>query len=295
MQPVEALVKAAVVAVIAGEMEAARQSLREINFACFTSERAQAMAQVWGSHSTVIKPARPSQQTPRVPVRTADVLATFQRDRFTCRYAHCQRRTIYLPVLKELSRIFPNVLPYQRNWRPVQRHIVYWTWSTSIEHRVAFPFGGTSARENLLTACYQCNDIKNYLPIESLGWRITDDSPQSDWDSLTAYLPHLRRIGGGAYTDVSPPTSALIIGQNAVEATAPQVGNLIRAQLPGKRSVRCYRIDGLSDSKITLSEMWRRNNDRTWVASRHRQTVHIAEMQRLFVMRAVAPAEGVED
>ncbi len=290
MKPVEALIEAAVVAVMKEELEAAKESLREIDFDWLIAERARARESVQRARSKVINPVCPSQKTPRAPVRTADELATFQRDRFTCRYAHCQRRTVYLPVLKELSRLLPDALPYQRNWRPVQSHIIYWTWSTSIEHRVAFPFGGTSEPENLLTACYQCNDVKNSLPLDTLGWKITEPA-KSDWDGLSRYLPRLRRIGHGEYQAKSHPTSAPILVRHAVGPTALQIGNLIRAQLPGKRQVRCYRIDGLSGAAITLSEMWRRNSNSTWVASKNQQTFRVAELQRVSILRAIAPAE----
>jgi 5-methylcytosine-specific restriction endonuclease McrA len=194
MQPVEVLIEAAIVAMLHKEPQVARQSLQEIDVDWLTAERARALESVWGTSSTVIKPVRPPQKTARAPVRTADKRATFQRDRFTCRYAHCQRRTIDLDVLKALSRLFPDVLPYQQNWHPVQSHIVYWTWSTSLEHREAFPFGGTSEPENLLTACYQCNDIKNSLPLEALGWRLTEPAT-SDWDGLRRYKARQNYLG----------------------------------------------------------------------------------------------------
>ncbi len=111
-----------------------------------------------------------SGMTAQSPVRASDMMSAFTRDRFTCRYEHCRRRTIYAPVLKHLSRMLPDILPYQKNWRPVEDHILYWTWSTSLEHKVSFPFGGTSAPDNLITSCYQCNDLKNILPYEDLGW-----------------------------------------------------------------------------------------------------------------------------
>jgi hypothetical protein len=290
MQPVEVLIEAAILAMLREEPQVARQSLEEIDVDGLTSERARAIKRVWGITSTVNKPVRPPQKTPRAPVRTADKRATFQRDRFTCRYAHCQRRTIDLEVLKALSRLFPDILPYQKNWYPVRSHIVYWTWSTSLEHREAFPLGGTSEPHNLLTACYQCNDLKNYLPFEALGWKLTEPTT-SDWDGLRRYLPQLQRIGHREYTGGSPPTSVPII-QKTVEPLALQVGNLIRAQLPGKQRARCYRIDNLSGSAITLSEMWRRAHDRTWVASKNQQTFPVAEFQCLCVLRAIAPADG---
>ena len=171
MKSVELLVEEAVKAAIENDLERARSWLRQIDFVSLDAERTKARELVWGKASTVTRSIRPAQKTSRAPVRSADMFATFQRDRFTCRYAHCQRQTIYLPVLKELSRLFQDVLPYQKNWFPVQRHIVYWMWGTSLEHRVSFPFGGTSELSNLLTACYQCNDLKNYHQLENLGWK----------------------------------------------------------------------------------------------------------------------------
>jgi len=147
---------------------------------------------VW-ANPLIKKPPKPKQKSFRAPVRSYDEAATFKRDHFTCRYKHCQRPTIHLSVLKQLSRIFPDILSYQRNWRPVNSHILYWCCSTSIEHIVAFPFGGTSAPENLITSCYQCNDIKNYLPLEVLGWTITNPAT-SVWDGLLRYLKPLQCI-----------------------------------------------------------------------------------------------------
>lgn len=192
MHSTEELIEAAIVAVLAGQAESARRSLRQIDFGRLAREREQAMAQVWEPHSKVKRPPL-AQKTPRAPVRKADMLATFRRDHFTCRYAHCQRRTIYLPVLKALSRLFPDELPYQSNWRPVQDHILYWTWSTSLEHRVSFPMGGNSEPANLITTCYQCNDVKNYLPLENLGWTVAEPA-KSDWNGLIEYLVQLDQL-----------------------------------------------------------------------------------------------------
>lgn len=91
-------------------------------------------------------------------------------------------------------------MPYHPNWKPVEQHALYWTCSTSLEHLVSFPAGGTSAVENLITSCYQCNDIKNRLPLALLGWDVAE-RVDADWDGLTGLLPELRaalaRRGGG--------------------------------------------------------------------------------------------------
>jgi hypothetical protein len=122
------------------------------------------------------------------------MLAIFQRDHFVCRYQHCGRRTIYVPVLRALSALFPDLIPDQKNWRPLEDHILYWTYGTTLDHRISFPHGGTSDSENLITTCYQCNDIKNMIRASDLGWQVTD-LPEEEWDGLLSFLPKLREAG----------------------------------------------------------------------------------------------------
>jgi 5-methylcytosine-specific restriction endonuclease McrA len=153
--------------------------------------RTAAHARVWGAGGPAAGYKPPLRGAARQAARRADIRATFARDRYTCRYANCRRPTVDLEVLKLLSNAFPDVLPYHSNWRPVDRHILYWTYSTSIEHRVPFPAGGTSAAGNLITACYQCNDVKNYLPLEVLRWTVGPPE-DSGWRGLTEYLSPLR-------------------------------------------------------------------------------------------------------
>ena len=135
----------------------------------------------------------PLPRTARQGTKSADVRATFTRDHYTCRYAHCRHPTVALEVLKLVSAAFPELVPYHPNWRPVDRHILYWTYSTSLEHAVSFPAGGTSSPDNLLTACYLCNDAKKHLPAELLGWTVSAPG-ESDWLGLTEYLAELQRV-----------------------------------------------------------------------------------------------------
>jgi hypothetical protein len=72
----------------------------------------------------------------------------YRRDAFTCRYSRCRKRTLYLPVLHEVANLFPDLLGTHGNWRPLEQHIVYWTCTSTLEHRVAFPHGGTESQEN---------------------------------------------------------------------------------------------------------------------------------------------------
>ena len=118
----------------------------------------------------------------------------FRRDHFVCRYVHCRRRTIAIPVLRALSRALPELIPYHPNWKPVSGQILYWIYATSLEHHTSFPHGGTSDESNLLTACYQCNDLKNWLDANALGWTVGPPD-EGDWNGLEILLPQLRARG----------------------------------------------------------------------------------------------------
>lgn len=191
MDPIASHIERAVVALLADRGLEARAELLAIDYRRLVEIRTAAHSRVWAAGGVAAGYKPPLPGAGRQPARQADIRATFARDRYTCRYAHCQRPTIDLGVLKLLSKAFPDVLPYHSNWRPVDRHILYWTCSTSLEHRVPFPAGGTSAADNLLTACYQCNDVKNFLPLDVLGWTVSPPTDAS-WKGLTEYLSPLR-------------------------------------------------------------------------------------------------------
>jgi hypothetical protein len=198
------LIEAAIFALLAGDGSAAHAALASIDADRLFVGRKEAFEQI----RRLPRQARVSGRADR-PYRRRSVpesarLEVFKRDHFTCRYAHCRRRTIHLPVLQLLSRHFPDALPYKNpNWRPVHAHIVYWTYSTSLEHKVALPekgLDGWNDKDNLLAACYQCNDIKKDLRLSDLGWAVSDNEPSS-WNDLSEYLPQLRQLAGVAAHD----------------------------------------------------------------------------------------------
>src|SRR2546425_730530 len=169
----------------------ARELLAGLDREAIANERKQLLSSIWSTPRK--SSARPSIKIKRTGVPDRLKLQVFHRDKFTCRYVHCQRRTIYIPVLRQLSRLFPDLLAYHPNWKPVADHLFYWIYSTSIEHKLSFPHGGDSAEMNLITACYCCNDAKNYLHLDDLAWEITEPS-ESDWDGLVGLLPSLKAI-----------------------------------------------------------------------------------------------------
>ena len=253
------LIERAVHAVLANNREEARQALVSIDFAQLITQREQARDAIWKAPERKKRSSSPSGKSKREPVTATNQRATFERDHFTCRYAHCQRRTIHLPVLKALSALFPDILSYHSNWKPVEKHILYWAYSTSLEHKVSFPHGGTSAPENLITTCYQCNDLKNMLHISELGWEITELA-QSDWDGLSQYARDLQALVKASNPNppikLNTPKPERAIPPTPIEA---EEGNtnlfrtnyFIRAMLPGKKSRRRYRVDAITGDQAT--------------------------------------------
>ncbi len=54
--------------------------------------------------------ARSVEQVRRGSMVEATRMRIYRRDAFTCRYSRCRRRTLYLPVLREVASVFPDLL-----------------------------------------------------------------------------------------------------------------------------------------------------------------------------------------
>ncbi|MGD1095671.1 MAG: HNH endonuclease [Bryobacteraceae bacterium] len=185
--------KDTIIALLDDRREEALVTLRAVDFDALVQMRNVARSRVWGADGVANASRSIVVRAPRQNPKRADVRATFARDRYTCRYAHCRQPTVHPDVLRLLSAAFPEVVPYHRNWRPLESHILYWTYSTSVEHVISFPSGGTSGAENLITACYLCNDVKNCLPLDLLHWTVGPPA-QSTWLGLTEYVSSLKKL-----------------------------------------------------------------------------------------------------
>ena len=71
-----------------------------------------------------------------------------------------------------------------------ESHILFWVYSASCDHIVPHARGGPTDRDNLVTACYSCQDAKNVYLNEEAGYVL---QPRSDveWDGLAHYYPAL--------------------------------------------------------------------------------------------------------
>ena len=125
-----------------------------------------------------------------VPKRTQ--LMVFQRDGFNCRY--CGRCVVVPPVLRLLSICFGEVFPYHPHWKMSVSHLAFWRDLASCDHLIPVARGGTSKAENLVTACYMCNSIKQSWLVDELRWAVSPIPARSSWDGLCSQYSGLLKV-----------------------------------------------------------------------------------------------------
>src|SRR6185437_3448255 len=132
-------------------------------------------------------PIGPCQRRKNVPEDQQARL--FQRDTFTCRYRGGQ--ALFLPALRLLSLLYPDVFPYDPHGLQEGRvsparpdatpgHMHYWTHPASADQMRPVVRHGTNDASNLTTACYGCNDWKGERMVEAPAPR-----PVAGWDGLS--------------------------------------------------------------------------------------------------------------
>jgi hypothetical protein len=135
-----------------------------------------------------LKTDLPERRTRR-PFSKQTTVAVFRRDRFTCRY--CGSAVVPTPVLRAASLVWPDVIPYQKNWRTDLTHPLYLLRSATVDHVIPHAHDGShDDLGNLATACWPCNTRKGDLP----GWKLLN-APETDWDGFVRFYPTLWQIG----------------------------------------------------------------------------------------------------
>jgi 5-methylcytosine-specific restriction endonuclease McrA len=114
--------------------------------------------------------------------------AIFARDRYTCRY--CDTRTVLIPVMYAISALYGSIFKAHRYWRRDETDIAYWTYATSVEHIVPVKRGGTNDPDNVITACWHCNEEKGTHTLLQLDWNVRPIAERA-WDGLGSKLPSL--------------------------------------------------------------------------------------------------------
>lgn len=191
------IVGEAVAALISGDVEVGERMLRSLDVSALDREKeaARSAARLAAATSPGIVSLGPHGiRTPSPAIQ----FLMFLRDGFTCRYRHCQRKTIIPPIFRALSLRYPDLIQWNKNWRGT--HPVVWLYSASVEHVVPWVSSRSSHPDtNLITTCYWCNQIKSKRRREDLGWDIVEPVSTS-WDGLASSLSELVNIVSG-YAD----------------------------------------------------------------------------------------------
>lgn len=131
-------------------------------------------------HEIRFEPA--PRRTERWPA-TSVIARVYARDRYQCRY--CGEKTILTPVMRLLSRLFPEEFPMHPNWKGDETHPAFVSRSTTLDHVQPIAGGGDPLDEgNLVTACWGCNRRKGDLTLEELGWELREPA-DPHWRGLT--------------------------------------------------------------------------------------------------------------
>jgi hypothetical protein len=185
------IVAEAVAALIGGDIKAGEQILGSLDALALDREKEAARAAAVPSAITspnIVSLVPHGARTPPLSIQ----VPMFLRDGFTCRYSHCQRKTIIPPIFRALSLQYPDLIRWNKNWR--NTHPVVWLHTARVEHVVPWAYSSSSHPDtNLITTCYWCNQIKSKRQKQDLGWDIVDPIPTS-WDGLASSLSKLASI-----------------------------------------------------------------------------------------------------
>jgi 5-methylcytosine-specific restriction endonuclease McrA len=124
----------------------------------------------------------PERRTERWPA-TSVIARVHARDRYQCRY--CGERVILPAVMRLVSRLYPELFPYHRNWKADSTHPAFVARSATLDHVRPIADGGDPLEPaNLATACWGCNRRKGDLRLDELGWSLVEPSIPN-WQGLT--------------------------------------------------------------------------------------------------------------
>ena len=272
--------------VIAGDRVGARDLLLRLDSDAAWRRRREAALEV--RHIPRLRGNGPKVRQPR----HGECKSTWERDRYHCRY--CGGRTFDWNIFRMLGHAFPDVFPYQRNWAHGRCHQAIWLYAVSIEHRVARTVGGTNEPDNLLTACYFHQHIRNSRDLAILGWPVLPIQHESTWDGLANRVP-LLRAAVAAHSGVplvSVPRSILSV--RSAFGTASQsdltVGAWLKARILNQKCRYDFVIVGIDADCVQLARFWRERG--VWKHSRKPVACLIHELFDCELIAQRAPTYG---
>jgi 5-methylcytosine-specific restriction endonuclease McrA len=115
-----------------------------------------------------------------------DKLRIFLKDGFIDRYTGLQ--VWHLCALRLFAEFMPDLLPYHKNGRLDQCHILHWDLSPAVDHIVPVTRGGGHDPKNWITTSWGKNTIKSNMSLDELGWNTYPGGDLKDWDGGTGWF-----------------------------------------------------------------------------------------------------------
>lgn len=106
----------------------------------------------------------------------------FLRDGFTDRYSG--ESLVFPPVLRLLSNLMPDEIPYHPHWKMSECHYTFWELYPTIDHVVPVARGGVNEDSNWVCTSQLKNSIKSNWTLDELGWELHPSGDLNDWDGL---------------------------------------------------------------------------------------------------------------
>jgi len=139
------------------------------------SEIARAMAQSEYGFSSPLNAGR---------TYTPDqMMAIFIQDGFVDRYSG--NRLVFPGALRLLSRLLPAELPFHKNWKMSECHMMYWELFPTVDHIIPVGRGGADDESNWVTTSMLRNSAKSNWLLSELGWTLVPRGDFRTWDGLT--------------------------------------------------------------------------------------------------------------
>jgi len=91
-------------------------------------------------------------------------------------------------VLRLLSFLFPQEIPYHPHWRAGLPHPIYWSLQPTLNHLVPLGRGGRDELDNQVTTSMMQNALKGQWTLEELGWKLQPAGSIADWDGLMGWF-----------------------------------------------------------------------------------------------------------
>jgi hypothetical protein len=115
-----------------------------------------------------------------------DLTRTAIRDGFLDRYSG--RRLVFPGVLRLLSELLPEELPYHTNWAYDKCHPMFWELYPTLDHVVPIARGGTDTPDNWVVTSQQMNSAKAHWTLEELRWTMVSAGSLKEWDGLLSWF-----------------------------------------------------------------------------------------------------------